>query len=276
MMLTLAFVFPLWIHFMPSTWSSPASTTVSWRVFFTVLVIFESAMLLGMVFDLKRKKEVTANYLKLTYLLVPPLFVIMLLFLFLYYLFTERSDLSFLNEGFLNYVYLHVAESVISPSMSAILKPTGRERAWIEERLMYMHGRACTLKMNSHQALFRKDVDELASKIALLEADARAFDLSIDTKPTRAILPELYARCSIRESTEGAKAISIEQLRAASTLPEDSFSTIVLKMCDMLGLIVDGKIIKAKDGRDMSALLADVDGFFTRWHENEAVKLGKS
>ncbi len=276
MILAMTFVLPLWIHFVPAVWCSPDSSTMPWRIFFTALVIFESVMLVWMAWDLKRKPEAPVDYIRQAYFCVPALFLITFLFSFIFGLFTSWSDRSFLTVEFLDYLYLHLVELVIFPSMAAVLKPTGRERAWIANRLDLLHGRANDLKMDTHQAPDREVVDELASAISNLEKDARAFGHPIDTRPTRDMLPELYARCSIRESTGGAKAISIEKLRVASGLPEDQFSMVLIKMCGQLGLVIDGKTVKAKDGQDMGALIEDVDGFFARWREGEAVRLGRS
>jgi hypothetical protein len=69
-----------------------------------------------------------------------------------------------------------------------ILKPTGRERTWIKERLTHLHDSTCTLKINSHQALDRKVIDDLAGAISLLEADALPLIFqSIQSLPERTV-----------------------------------------------------------------------------------------
>jgi hypothetical protein len=71
------------------------------------------------------------------------------------------------------------------------------------------------------------------------------------------------------------KAVNVELLLSLSGLPSDKFALLLLDLCKRFDLSISGDTVTFHGDADIAAFVRDVDSYFARWRENEAIKAGK-
>ncbi len=123
----------------------------------------------------------------------------------------------------------------------------------------------------------RREVDEICRELYWIETFAwqAGADVQTELEFGREVLSNLDARCSISDAIRTDGAISFDKLCTFSGLPTGRFTPLLLDMCRQLDLSTDGSMVTTKNDQDAIDLLQEIEGYFGRWREVEASKLGK-
>jgi hypothetical protein len=123
----------------------------------------------------------------------------------------------------------------------------------------------------------RGKIDDLQFDLNWIGAHARLVGVNVhdELKFGRKMLANLNARYIMRETLRHDGVISIDKLRAVSGLPTEQFLTLLLDICRQLNLSTDGNVVTAKNDQDTASFLQEIEGYFSKWREVEASKLGK-
>jgi hypothetical protein len=161
--------------------------------------------------------------------------------------------------------------------LSELHGPNSREQRLFNEAAQHIEQFAWKMKALGNAEVNKENIEELCRDLYWIEAAAwrAGADIRYRLESGREALSNLEVRCSIIDAIRTDGAISFNKLCAVSSLPTERFAPLLLDMCRQLNLSTDGNVVKANDDQDAIDLLKEIEGYFGKWREVEASKLGK-
>nr|MDO8083366.1 hypothetical protein [Candidatus Sigynarchaeum springense] len=119
-----------------------------------------------------------------------------------------------------------------------------------------------------------RDTKALKQRATIANYSLPEIDLVQEQLITRRATITTAAR--IRQALERDKSVSVDSLQSLSMVPHDRFALLLLDLCKQFGFFISGDQVMIRGDVDIAALVRDIDGYFARWRDAEATKLGKS
>jgi hypothetical protein len=172
---------------------------------------------------------------------------------------------------------VHGAAAVALWACQRLYMPFSGEKELFQRTARAIGHTGMNMQTTGRGDVVKSDVDKLRHNLDWLHLAAHrvGIDVANELRAGYNALPNLEARCSMRDAIKADGTASVDHLLAVSGLKREQFDSLLLDMCRQLDLSTDGTVVSPKHEKGATDLLQEIDAYFTQWRDAEAIKLGK-